>query len=78
VIASLGSVTVAPVSSSIRSLDSEVILDERDGMKSTCAVKLHSTTTLPKGRLGMRIAQLSPAKMEQICSALNFALGCDV
>jgi mRNA interferase MazF len=41
----LATVTVAPVTSAIRSVPSEVILDIEDGMKGRCAVNL--TTLLP-------------------------------
>jgi mRNA-degrading endonuclease toxin of MazEF toxin-antitoxin module len=38
----LSTVTVAPISSTIRSVPSEVILDVDDGMKGRCAVNLHN------------------------------------
>lgn len=77
VISSLGTVTIAPISSAIRGVDSEVMLSEDDGMKYLCAVKLHNVVTVPQRWLGARLAQLSAARMEEICAALNFALGCD-
>ena len=41
-IAYLSTVTVAPVTSTIRGVPSEVVLNEEDGMKSPCAVNLHN------------------------------------
>lgn len=73
----LAAVTVAPVTSTIRGAPSEVVLNEEDGMKSACAVNLHNTVTVSRGRLGPREAQLSPRRMGEICAALRFALGCD-
>jgi mRNA interferase MazF len=76
-IAYLSSVTVAPITSSIRGVPSEVVLNEEDGMKSPCAVNLHHTVTISQDRLGKRIAQLSTIRMHEICAALRFSLGCD-
>jgi mRNA interferase MazF len=73
----LSTVTVAPITSTIRGVPSEVVLDERDGMKAPCAVNLHNAVTVAKQRMGQRVAQLSTGKMGQICVALRFALGCD-
>jgi mRNA interferase MazF len=55
----LCTVTVAPITSTIRDVPSEVILDEDDGMKSRCAVNLHNAVTISRARLGKRVASLS-------------------
>ena len=47
----LSTVTVAPVTSTIRGVPSEVILNEEDGMKSPCAVNLHNAVTVSQQRL---------------------------
>jgi mRNA interferase MazF len=72
----LSTVTVAPITSTVRDVPSEVILDVDDGMKGRCAVNLHNAVTVAQGRLGRRIASLGPARMEEVCQALRFALGC--
>jgi len=77
VIPGLSAVVVATITSSIRDTDSEVFLDENDGMKHPCAVNLHNLSTVRKERLRRRVAILSKAKMDQICAALAFASGCD-
>ena len=76
-IAYLAAVTVAPITSTIRGVPSEVVLSVEDGMKSLCAVNLHNAVTVSKERLGKRVGQLHPGRISQICSALRFALGCD-
>ena len=76
-IAYLSTVTVAPVTSTIRGVPSEVVLNEEDGMKSPCAVNLHNAITVSQQRLGKRVAQLSSARMNEVCAALRFSLGCD-
>ena len=75
-IAYLSTVTVAPVTSTIRGVPSEVVLNEEDGMKSQCA-NLHNAVTVSQQRLGKRVAQLSSARMNEVCAALRFSLGCD-
>jgi mRNA interferase MazF len=76
-IAYLSTVTVAPITSSIRGVPSEIVLNEEDGMKASCAVNLHNAVTVSQQRLGRRVAQLSSARMNEVCAALRFSLGCD-
>ena len=73
----LSTVTIAPITSTIRGVPSEVLLDQEDGMKDRCAVNLHNTVTVSKQHLGKRVARLSPLRMAQVCAALRFSLGCD-
>ena len=77
-IAYLSSVTVAPITSTIRGVPSEVVLGEEDGMKAPCAVNLHSAVTISQDRLGRRLAHLDSLRMSEICAALRFSLGCDL
>jgi mRNA interferase MazF len=74
----LASVTVAPITSTIRGVPSEVVLGEEDGMKSPCVVNLHNAITISQERLGKRLAQLNSSRMSEVCSALRFSLGCDL
>ena len=69
--------SVAPITSTIRGVPSEVRLDEEDGLKGPCAVNLHNTVTVSQERLGRRVAQLAPLRMKEVCAALRFSLGCD-
>jgi mRNA interferase MazF len=71
----LGEVTVAPVTSTIRDIPSEVLLSPLDGMPGDCAINLDHVQTVSKGRVGALITTLSAAKMVQIRQALLFALG---
>ncbi len=72
----LATVTVAPITSTIRGVPSEVILDVEDGMKGPCAVNLHNSITVTQTRLGRRVTTLSTERMERVCAALRFSLGC--
>lgn len=73
----LSRVTVAPITSTIRGVPSEVILGPDDGMKQPCAINLHNVVTVVKDGLGRRVAQLGATRMRQVCAALAFALECD-
>lgn len=73
----LSSVTVAPITSTIRGVPSEVQLDEEDGMKHPCAINLHNLITVPQQRLGKCVAHLEPRKIGEACEAMRFAFGCD-
>lgn len=72
----LGTVTVAPITSTIRGVPSEVILDIGDGMKTRCAVNLHNAVTVAQTRLGRRVGNLNAERMQEVCASLRFSLGC--
>jgi mRNA interferase MazF len=72
----LSAVTVAPITSTVRGVPSEVRLSEADGMKSECAVNLHNLVTVSKAHLGRRVAMLNAERLREICAALGFAVGC--
>jgi mRNA interferase MazF len=72
----LARVTVAPVTSTIRGVPSEVVLGTEDGMKQPCAVNLHNVVTVSKEHVGRRLARLDARRMREVCEALGFALGC--
>jgi len=74
----LGEVTVAPVTSTIRDIPSEVLLSPLDGMPRDCAINLDHIQTVSKGRVGALITTLSLEKMDALRHALLFALGFDV
>ena len=71
----LGEVTVAPITSTVRSIPSEVFLSKSDGMQKDCAVNLDHIQTVSKDRIGSLITNLSSKKMSELRSALLFALG---
>ena len=73
----LGRVTIAPITSTIREIPTEVVLDEADGLRARCAVSLDNVVTVPRSGIGRRLTSLSPARMTAVCRALDFAVGCD-
>lgn len=73
----LGEVTVAPVTSIIRDIPSEVLLSTFDGMPRDCAINLDHIQTVLRGKIGALITMLSNEKMRELRRALLFALGFD-
>lgn len=73
----LGEATIAPITSTIRGIPTEVLLGESDSMKTACVVNLDHVQTVSKGKLGALITKLSEAKMSEIKQALLFAYGFD-
>ena len=72
----LATVTMAPITSTIRGVPSEVVLDTDDGMKGPCAVNLHNALTVAQSRVRRRVGSLRASKMQEVCAALRFSLGC--
>jgi len=70
----LGEVTVAPITSTIRDIPSEVFLSKEEGMPKDCAVNCDHIQTVSKGKIGSRITTLSSEKMDQVREAILFAL----
>ena len=70
----LGEVTVAPVTSTIRDIPSEVPLSRVDGMHNDCAVNCDHLQTVSKANIGALITTLSQGKLGEIHDAIRFAL----
>jgi mRNA interferase MazF len=73
----LGEVTVAPITSTIRDIPSEVVLTTSDGVQREYAINLDHVQTVPRGRVGALVTALSSQRMRDVRSALSFALGFD-
>ena len=71
----LGEVTIAPITSTIRHIPSEVILTPEDGMPKVCAINLDHVQTVTKAKVGLLITALNDAQMDRVKNALLFALG---
>lgn len=70
----LGEVTVAPITTNIRNIPSEVVLSVADGLPRDCAVNCDHLQTVSRGRLGVAVARLNPAMMDEVATAVRFAL----
>ena len=70
----LGEVTIAPLTSIIRDIPSEVYLSKHDGMPRDCAVNCDHIQTIAKGKIGGLITTLSNEKLTELHDAISFAL----
>ena len=68
-------VIVAPVTTRIRHIPSEVPLDTEDGLSKPCVVNLDTISTIAKATLRDKLTTLSPEKLKAVEIALHFALG---
>jgi len=70
----LGEATVAPVTSTVRDIPSEIFLSKQDGMTRDCAINFDHIQTVSKAKIGSLITRLSKEKLEQVREAIQFAL----
>ena len=68
-------VMVAPLTTRIRGIPSEVSLGDEDDMPRACVVNLDTITTIAKASLCERLTALSAEKLKAVEEALHFSLG---
>lgn len=73
----LSALIVAPITSTIRGIPSEVVVTPADGLLNISAINCDNIQTVPKANLSRFITQLSAAKMREVRTAIEFALGFD-
>lgn len=70
----LGEVTIAPVTTAVRNIPSEVYLSKEDGMPRDCAINCDHLQTVARGKIGSLITSLPSSKMGDVGQAIRFAL----
>jgi mRNA interferase MazF len=70
----LEEVTIAPITTTVRNIPSEVFLSAADGMPKDCAVNCDHLQTVSKGKIGPLITSLPRTKMLDVPRAIRFAL----
>lgn len=73
----LHEITIAPITSMVRDIPTEVILNGDDGLKTLCAANFDHLQTVSKHRIGSLIGRLSPQKWNDVKDAVAFALELD-
>ena len=68
-------VTVAPVTRTIRRIESEIPLGREQGLHARCVANCDSLKTVSKRRLTKRIGSLDSHKLVELDDALRYALG---
>ncbi|HCE43357.1 MAG TPA: PemK family transcriptional regulator [Lentisphaeria bacterium] len=77
VIGYLNEITIAPITTTIRDIPSEVILSEEDGMQKECAVNCDHIQTVSKHKVGNLITSLNSSRMREVNDSVRFALAID-
>ena len=67
---------VAPISSRIRELPSEVVVGIDEGLRHDSAINLDNIRTVEQWRLRGFVGSLGEEKLQQVCRALGVATGC--
>ena len=70
----LNKVTVAPVTSTILGIPTEVYLTIEDGMKKDCVINFDNIQTVDKRQIGGYITSLNHIRLKQVSKAIRFAL----
>ena len=72
----LHSVIVAPITSTVRGLSTEVELSAPEGVRTPCVVNLDNLQLVPRAKLVRRAGRAGPGTLSAICAAAAEAIGC--
>lgn len=70
-------VTVAPITSTVRGLSTEVAVGQRNGLAQNSVVSLDDIVTIPTSDLGRQLGFLYPEQEEDLTTAILTALDLD-
>jgi mRNA interferase MazF len=73
----LNTVTVAPITTTIRGLSTEVVVGARNGLHAQCAVACDHVTTIPVSALGEQIGRLLDEQEPDLTTAIHAAFDLD-
>ncbi len=71
----LNTVTVAPLTRTVRGVASEVAVGPECGLKNRSAINLHHVVTVPRAGIRRFVGTVSPHVLDDVRKALLFALG---
>lgn len=77
VLGSLARPLVAPLTTRVRGIPTEVALDAADGVPRDCVVSLDNIQPLAQALLVEHITRLRPERMAEVCRALSVAVDCE-
>lgn len=78
VIGLLDTVTVAPITSTVRGSPGEVVLEVEEGLKHRSAANLDHVQTIRQAHLHRHVGTVGPERMAEVCRALMIATGCGI
>jgi mRNA interferase MazF len=70
-------VTVAPITTTIRGLSTEVPVGPPNGLEHRCVISCDNIVTVPKSALGRQIGYLLPAQEAALTAAIHAAFDLD-
>jgi mRNA interferase MazF len=73
----LNTVTIAPITKTIRGLSTEVLCGPANGLDDRCVVTCDHITTIPSDRLGRQIGRLLDDQESQLTRAVHAAFDLD-
>lgn len=73
----LNTVTVAPITTTIRGLSTEVLCGTANGLEQRCAVACDHVTTIPAATLGRQIGRLLDEQEPELTAAIHAAFDLD-
>ncbi|MGA2229883.1 MAG: type II toxin-antitoxin system PemK/MazF family toxin [Tepidisphaeraceae bacterium] len=73
VVGRMNNLTVAPITRTIRNVDTEVILQPVDGVPTVCAITLDNIFTIQRSALGDLVTVLSREKLLMVFAAIRKA-----
>ena len=72
----LTSITVAPLTRTIRGIPSEIALGNDDGLQVECVATFDNVVTVPRSFLTRQIGAVRRARWPEVCLAMRAAIGC--
>ena len=72
----LAAVMVAPVTTRLRGLSSEVVLHHNDGLRRECVASMDNIRTIDKVYLTRQVGVLAPGRWHEVCAAMRSAIDC--
>lgn len=72
----LDRVLAVPATTVVRSIPTEVALDESDGMPEPCVLSLDNTQPIVKAFCTEPITELGPERLREVCEALRLTVDC--
>lgn len=72
----LTAITIAPLTSTIRDIPSEVRLGPDDGVRIESVASFDNVRSVSKGRLTRQLGRLAPGRWHEVCFAVRAAIAC--
>lgn len=69
-------ILVAPVTTTVRGLATEVSLGQAEGLRGGCVASLDNVQLLPTNRLLRRAGRVAPSRWHEFCRAMGAVMAC--